>query len=116
MFKLELDPKWTWPVTVRVPVDGGVFEERKFRAHYRLIPDARRREIDAMPEAESIPTLLREGVVKVMDIVDEAGELLPHSPEIFEALIGVPWIRMGMLMSYLQAMAGTAPTPAEAGN
>lgn len=117
MFKLLEEPRWTWPVTVRVPVEGGL-EDRTFRAHFRLVPAPRRAELDAM--ADGTDQLLREAVLQVMDVTDEAGATLPHSPELLEALIGIPWVRMGLLRSYMEAMMGQAPAgivpPAEAGN
>lgn len=118
MFKRQEEPRWTWPVTVQVPFEDGAFQEQKFRAHFRLIPPARRAELDAMPDGAD--QLLREAVLQVMDVTDEAGATLPHSPELLEALIGIPWVRLGLLRSYMAALTGQVLTgtlpPAEAGN
>lgn len=114
MFKLLEEARWTWPVKVQVPVDGGAFEERQFRAHFRLIPPARRAELDAMPDGPD--QLLREAVVQLLDIVDEAGAPLAHSPELLDALIGIPWVRLGLLKSYMASLTGHAIGQAEAGN
>lgn len=117
MFKLVEEPRWTWPVTVQVPVENGAFEERKFRAYFRLIPPARRAELDMM--VDGADQLLREAVLQVMDVTDEAGAARPHSAELLEALIGIPWVRLGLLRSYMAALSGQAlgvPPPAEAGN
>lgn len=114
MFKLEPDATWTWPVVVRVPSEGG-FLEKQFRAHFRLIEEERRRELDAMPQPEGTDQLLREAVVKVLDVTDQADELQPHSAELFQAMIKIPWIRIGLLNSYLRALSG-APPEAASGN
>lgn len=118
MFKLVEEARWTWPVTAQVPVEGGAFEEKHFRAYFRLIPPARRAELDAMHDG--IDQLLREAVVQLLDVEDEAGAALPHSPELLERLIGIPWARMGLLRSYMAALSGAAMNhglpAAEAGN
>ncbi|MEI6158370.1 MAG: hypothetical protein WCP77_00940 [Roseococcus sp.] len=118
MFKRMEEPRWTWPVTVQVPVEDGALEEQKFRAYFRLIPPKRRAELDAM--LDGTDQLLREAVLQVLDVTDEAGATLPHTPELLEALIGIPWVRLGLLRSYMAALSGQALTgmvaPAEAGN
>lgn len=114
MFKKQEEARWTWPVKVQVPVDGGAFQEQHFRAHFRLIPPARRAELDAMPDGTD--QLLREAVLQVLDVTDEAGAALAHSPELLEALIGIPWVRLGLLRSYMSSLMGEALGQAEAGN
>jgi hypothetical protein len=118
MFKKQEEARWTWPVKVQVPVEGGAFQEQSFRAYFRLIPPVRRAELDAMPDGAD--QLLREAVLQVLDVTDEAGAPLAHSAELLDALIGIPWVRLGLLRSYMAAMMGEALSqglpPAEAGN
>lgn len=113
MFTLVKEPRWIWPVKVQYPTDDGRFEEKQFRCLWRLVPEERRRELDASPTGTD--TLLREAVVELLDLQDEGKSPLRHSPELLEAVIAQPWIRVAMVRSYVEALMGT-PSEAASGN
>lgn len=112
MFTLQKEPRWTWPVKVKVPDDKGGLTEQQFRATFRLIEawEERGRTYDGTT------TLLTEAVVELHDLVDEAGKALPHSPELLVALLRNPWIRSGLINSYVAAMNGMPISEAARGN
>ena len=114
MFVLQKEPRWTWPVRFSVPIDGGTYEEREFKATFRLVGDERRREL--APDGYPTLALLREAVVSLHDIVDEAGVALAHTPELLDALLSIPFIQLGIVRSYSDALAGFPVTKAERGN
>lgn len=113
MFTLMKEARWTWPVAVHTPKDGGGFEERRFSAVFRDVPEARRKELGA--GEDGIIAILREAVVELRDIADEAGTPIPHSAELLDAVLVNPWIRQGLTMAYGEAIAGK-PSAAATGN
>lgn len=112
MFVLQRDPQWDWPVTVQAPGEG-VAVPMRFSARWRLVPLA---EAAALARTEEgIDTLLRRAIVELRDIVDEAGQPVPHGPALLEALLAIPWVRAGLVRAYADAVSGT-PSAAAAGN
>jgi hypothetical protein len=114
MFTLQSEPRWIWPVEVMTPAEDGTFTTGRFRAAFRLLPPARRAELGA--SVEGTDELLREAVVELLDLVDDAGDPLAHSAPLLDACIGNPWVRMGLVRSYVQALEGMPLSRAAAGN
>lgn len=80
MFNLlqKLGDTYTWPVTLRAPVDGGKVVEIKFIAKFNRLPVERVREInrgaDEMPEGEkpvTVPEAVQEVLVDILYIADD---------------------------------------------
>jgi hypothetical protein len=114
MFIMQKEPTWTWPVKVLTPREDGSFNEARFNACFRLLPKEEREALGST--AEGTDALLRKSVVQLLDLVDEAKAPLPHSPELLDACIGNPWIRMALVRSYVQATSGIPISEAAAGN
>lgn len=113
MFILQTEPRWTWPVVVRVPADGGQAGESRFTAVWRLLPAPER---DRLGQTEAgTDDLLRQSIVDLRDIQDEAGQPVPHSAALVDALIAIPWVRRGLIAAYAEALAGV-PSEAARGN
>ncbi|MBX9702388.1 MAG: hypothetical protein K2X74_23320 [Acetobacteraceae bacterium] len=114
MFILQQHPTWSWPVVVPVPQPDGGYAEQRFQAQFRLIETPRREELAKTQEGTD--QLLRESILSTEGLVDEAGAPIPHSPELVEALLRNPWIRLGLVRSYVQAIEGVPIAPAAVGN
>ena len=113
MFILQTEPRWTWPVVVRVPTEAGGVTESRFSAVWRLLPKEEREQL-GQTEAGT-DDLLRQSIVELRDIQDEAGAPVPHSPALVDALIAIPWVRRGLIAAYAEALAGV-PSEAARGN
>lgn len=122
MFILQTEPRWTWPVVVRVPNvttqacgahDAGAVTESRFSAVWRLLPAAEREELGATEPGTD--ELLRRSIVELREIQDEAGQPVPHSEQLVDALIAIPWVRRGLIAAYAEALAGV-PSEAARGN
>jgi len=114
MFIMQKVPTWTWPVKVLTPREDGTFVEQAFSARFCLLPQADREALGTT--AAGTDELLRQTVVELLGLVDEAKAPLPHSPALLDACIGNPWIRMALLRSYVQATSGIPISEAAAGN
>jgi len=113
MFVLAAEPRWIWPVEIRVPADGGDYAQHQIRCRFRLLSDDERSRLSAQIDGGA--ALLRAAVVELMDLADASGAPVVHSPELLEAALANPWVRIGLLRSYGAALAG-APGAAAAGN
>lgn len=104
--KIAARPKFRHKITARVPIDGG-FRDEVFHVRYQLASNA---EADLASDAMK-DDFLRDIVVEIEDLVDEAGAALAWSDEVREAVFALPWARMAILSGYFTAIIG-----ARAGN
>jgi hypothetical protein len=103
MFVLQKDPAWIWPVKARYPTDDG-HKEGEFRARFRQLTQA---QIDAaQTAADPIRAMMTDAVVELLDLEDEAGQVLPHTPELLAAVLAVPYLKHGISTAYIEAVNG----------
>lgn len=103
MFKLVENPTFTAPVTVMVPTDDG-HEEQSFRARFRVLPDERLEDVRTTGDHELTKCMLRDAIVELFDVVGANDKPLPHSAELVEDVIDLPFARLGLLGSYFAAL------------
>lgn len=115
MFKIVSKHLFWWPVTVKTPssAEPGTFVEDTFRMQFEALPMDRAREIDAARAKLSPEERDRRSfdfvfeVAKGWDnVVDEAGQSLAFTREVFEAALQNAWFRDAVLSAYQSAMAG----------
>lgn len=127
-------PQFTWPVKVRVPVDGGKFQDQTFTGCFRACPrsvltehlerqaraikaaqaaagdgtgDDGRAQADRDVDAET--EIMREYFVGWGDdLVGEDGQPLPYSDEMRDRLLDVAFVRRAVTDAYWTAMNGGA--------
>lgn len=107
MFKVTNEPKFTHPVTVMVPVDGG-HKEQTFTCTFKV------EEVEALDKLqgeEGQKGVLQRVVCGMADLVGDDDQALPYSAELRDQLIGVPYVRIAMWQAYMGAV-----TKAKAGN
>ena len=112
MFEIDLDPVFTWPVAVDVPTAGG-FVRKQFRARFRTAKAEARERLGN--SADGTRELMHLVVVELLDLADARGEPLPHSKELLDACLDLPWMVRGLLRAWAEALAGV-PSEAAAGN
>jgi hypothetical protein len=103
MFVLARDYSFTWPVTVRVPIDGGKHAVQGFTARFRLLDQAA---IEAA--AGDARALLDRAWIGWDCIGDEAGGQVLYGPDTKRALLALPFILTALAEAYADAMAGGA--------
>jgi hypothetical protein len=104
MFVLSENPRFTHAVKVMTPVDGG-HKVEEFKATFTVI------DVNDIGDTSSLPgqtELLRRVVVGLEDIVDDAKKPVPYSDEFRDRLIGIPYIRAGLVQTYLAAVIKSA--------
>jgi hypothetical protein len=105
-FVVTKEPRFTHPVTVQVPVDGGHREE-KFKATFRVISTDKLAEFDLDTEKGSRDMLV-EVIIKLDELVDEQQQPVPYSDELRDALIAVPYVRNALGKTYFAALGKAA--------
>lgn len=100
MFKLSKDPRFTIPVTVMVPIDGG-HRTDTFKATFRV---GESNSLGRFAELEGQDEELRKVFVGCDEIVDEADNAIPFSNELRDQMIATPYVRAGLVNAYLGAI------------
>lgn len=101
MFVLAREATWIWPVRVRYPTDDG-HRDGEFRARFRQLTQA---QIEgAQATADPVGTMMRNAVVELLDLEDDAGTRLEHSPALLEAVLAIPYIKLGLSVAYVDAV------------
>lgn len=107
MFKVSADPKFTHPVTVFVPSDGGHVAQT-FPVTFRVVPED---EMGTADGTEGQKETLRRLVVHMGDLVDDDDQPVVYSDAIREQLINLAYVRMALMKTYIEAV-----TKIKAGN
>ncbi len=113
MYVLQKEPRWTWPVVVRAPGEGGGVTEHRFSATWRLLPAEERQRLGETDAGTD--ELLARSLVGVKGVQDEAGADIAALEGWRGLLIGIPWVRAALLAAYVEALSGV-PSRAAAGN
>lgn len=104
MFILSENPRFTHAVKVMTPVDGG-HKVEEFKATFLVV------DVHSLGDTNSLDgqtELLQRVVVGLEDIVDDAKKPIPFSDEFRDRLIGIPYIRAGLVQTYLAAVIKSA--------
>ncbi len=110
MFRFDPDYQFSWPVSFKMPLNGGKWGQRSFTVTYKYM--AGKLLTTALKGAESDPqklrSLLKEVMVSVEGIAGTDGEELDSSPDLIDQLLDVPAILNAIFYAYIQALAGVA--------
>ena len=101
-FKLQKHPTFRTTATINVPTDGGTIAQT-LSVRFKVLPE----EATALEPVE----FLRQAVLSLDDVVDDQDAPLAFSAELLEEVIAPPYVRIGLIRAYWQALAG-----AKAGN
>lgn len=110
MFKIEKEPKFWATVKVLTPVDDG-HREDTFRARFKVQPADMVEQYDLRVGGADVAEFLRETVVDLDQIMDEADATIPFSKELLETMLGNYGARLAMWNTYI-----TTVTKARLGN
>lgn len=107
MFVMKTEHTFTWPVRIKVPVDGGEFKDATFDCTFRTcdhedfmaIVDGRISEADFLRKVTVGPW---------SGVEDASGKEMPFSEAARDRLIAIPYVRTALVRAYREAMSGQA--------
>jgi hypothetical protein len=111
MFVLDDNPEFTWPVTVRLPHEGG-HREGRFEARFRLLPDSERERLTA--EGGDL-AVLRAALLALEGVELPDGVPFPNTRAALDQALDLLPIRAGLAAAYVDALFGV-PSGAARGN
>lgn len=100
MFKITTEPKFTHKVTIFVPIDGG-HKEESFSATFRVLDID---DVTALGTLSEQSDVLSRALVGFADVIDDEGNAVAYSDEMRDRLIATPYVRIGLLTAYSQAL------------
>ena len=116
-FVLKQSDSYRWPVSFKLPTDGGKREKQSFEAEFKRLPQSRimqiqtqaQRLIKAAEDGEQIEgisdlSVADEVLVGWSGIVDEDGEEVPFSKANKAALLEVPMLAASLIQSYFESL------------
>lgn len=116
-FVLKQSDSYRWPVTFKLPTDGGKREKQSFEAEFKRLPQSRimeiqtqaQRLIKAAEDGEQVEgisdlSVADEVLVGWSGIVDEDGEEVPFSKANKAALLEVPMLAASLIQSYFESL------------
>lgn len=106
MFNLALSESYTWPVELRVAMDGGHFTVVPFDVRFKRVSQERIDEVAEQIATETLDphALLRELVVGWDGIVNDDNEPLPYSQEALGRLLNVPGASRAILRAWRHSL------------
>ena len=116
-FVLKQSSSYSWPVTIRMPADGGKREKQSFEAEFKRLPQSRIAEIQAQAQklvkaAEageqldgiSDVTVADEVLVGWSGILDEDGDEVPYTETNKDILLEVPLMAASLVQAYFASL------------
>jgi hypothetical protein len=107
-FILKQSDGFIWPVSIELPVDGGVYEVQTFDVKFKRMSQNWIRDIAKKIDTEEVADVdvAREVVMGWSGITDDAGKDLPFSQKALEQLLNVPRMASELVMLFFKATAG----------
>jgi len=120
-FVLKQSTSYKWPVSVKLPADGGKFEKQTFDAEFKRLPQARINEIQADVQVrikaaernESVDgsisdqSIADELLVGWAGVVDGDGDEVPFSEATKQQLLDIPTVAAAIIVAYFDSLTGT---------
>lgn len=101
MFKVTAEPNFTRTVTVCVPVDGG-HSAQTMKVTFRALPTD---DFSLQGGNEGQLADCRKVIVSMDDLIDENDQPVSYSDAIRDQLIAMPYVRLAVLQSYIEAVS-----------
>lgn len=120
-FVLKQSASYKWPVSVKLPADGGKFDKQTFDAEFKRLPQARINEIQAevqlrIKAAErnepvdngiTDQSIANELLVGWSGVVDAEGDEVPFSESTKQLLLDIPTVASAIIVAYFDSLTGT---------
>lgn len=111
---------YLWPVSVEVPVDGGMFDTLTFDARFRRVAQDRREELELLavkcahqvqmgqdPDKDgSDRAVAKEVLVGWRGVLTDEGEEVPFSEDALESLLLFPGAASAIVLAWHDSISG----------
>ena len=119
-FVLKQSISYKWPVSFKLPVDGGKFEKQAFDAEFKRLPQARINEIQtdvqtrikAAERNELVDTsvtdisIANELIIGWEGVVDSDGDAVTFCEAVKQQLLDIPTVASAIIVAYFDSLAG----------
>lgn len=119
-FVLKQSSTYTWPVTFKLPIDGGKYEKQTFEAEFKRLPQARLNEIqeqvqargrasekgEPLEDAINDQTVADEVLVGWNNVLDEDGDQVPYTESGKQQLLEVPALASSIIVAFFESVTG----------
>ena len=119
-FVLKQSSSYKWPVSFKLPVDGGKFEKQTFDAEFKRLPQARINEIQtdvqtrikAAERSELVDTsvtdisIANELIIGWEGVVDGDGDAVTFCEAVKQQLLDIPTVASAIIVAYFDSLAG----------
>ena len=120
-FVLKQSNSYTWPVSVKLPADGGKFEKQTFDAQFKRLPQGRINEIqvdvqtrikasernETLEGSISDQSIADELLVGWSGVVDGDGDEILFSEELKEQLLDISTVASAIIVAYFDSLTGS---------
>lgn len=117
-FVLKQSDSYTWPVSIRLPANGGKREKQTFEAEFKRLPQSRINEIQVLAQQRvkaaergedlengiSDQSIADEVLVGWDGIVDGDGEPVPYSKTTKAQLLDVPMLAGALIEAFFESL------------
>lgn len=114
-FVLKKSATYSWPVTLRLPIDGGRYEKQVFDALFNRLDQSRINEIQDLFRAKqrgdeeidlTDQSVADEVLAGWSNVQDEDGEEVPFTAAAKSELLNVPAVASAIVVAYFESITG----------
>jgi hypothetical protein len=107
MFVIKQTDSYVWPVTVKLPKDGGRFDAQTFDAVFKRIPQTKISEIQGrVAEGLAVDNdLAREVLIDWKGVTDGENEV-PFSEGLRDQLLDIPGVGTAIVLAFVESLSG----------
>jgi len=119
-FVLKQSSSYVWPVTVKLPINGGKFEKQTFDAEFKRLPQTRINKLQVEVQARvkssernetaddsiSDQSIAEELLIGWSGVLDEDGDEVPFTESMKQQLLDIPTMATAIIVAYFDSLIG----------
>lgn len=119
-FVLKQSDSYKWPVTFKLPIDGGKYEKQIFEAEFKRLPQARLNQIQEAVQDRARAVALNDHIdglitdqavadeilVGWSNVLDEDGDEIAYSAASKQLLLEVPALASAIIVAFFESVTG----------
>ena len=119
-FVLKQSSSYVWPVTVKLPINGGKFEKQTFDAEFKRLPQTRINKLQVEVQARikssernetaddsiSDQSIAEALLIGWSGVHDEDGDEVPFTESMKQQLLDIPTMATAIIVAYFDSLTG----------